>query len=129
MPTVNGTARLIRRLIAVAGVSYCLCSFAEAQTNQTIVLPDPTPRERDLPDKYKDDPMQQARRQQAALLRQAQLHQQAIEATNRLTQLAAQLKEEMEKGGKDSVALNLNAQRAAEIEKLAKVVKNSMKSQ
>jgi hypothetical protein len=128
MPTVNGTVRLIRRLIAIAGVSYCLCSFAEAQSNP-IYLPDPTPRDRDLHDKYKDDPLRQVRQQQAALLRQAQLHQQAIEATNRLTQLAQQLKEEMEKGGKDSSSLNLNAQRAAEIEKLAKIVKNSMKSQ
>jgi hypothetical protein len=126
MPTLDGTRRVIRRLIAVAGVSYCLCSFAEAQSNP-IYLPDPTPRDRDLHDKYKDDPLQQVRQQQAALLRQAQLHQQAIEATNRMTQLAQQLKEEMEKGDKNNSSPNLNAQRAAEIEKLAKIVKNSMK--
>jgi hypothetical protein len=115
--------------MAVAGVSYCLCSFAEAQGNQQIYLPNPTPRDPDLHDKYKDDPLQQVRQQQAALLRQAQLHQQAIAAANRLAQLAQQLKDEMEKGDKDSNSLNFNAQRAAEIEKLAKIVKNSMKSQ
>lgn len=128
MPTVDGTRRAIWKLIAVAGVSYCLCSFAKAQSNP-IYLPDPTPRERDLHDKYKDDPLQQVRQQQAALLRYAQLHQQAVEATNRMTLLAQQLKEEMEKGGMDNSAPSLNAQRAAEIEKLAKIVKNSIKSQ
>jgi hypothetical protein len=118
--------RAIRRLVVVAGMSYCL--LATAQVPQQINLPNPTPRDRDLHDVYKDDPTEKIRQQQATLIRQAQARQQAIAATDRLAQLAAQLKDDMEKhelGG----PLGANAQKAAEIEKLAKAVKNSMKSQ
>jgi len=116
-------------MVAVAGVSYCLSGIGRAQTvPQSINLPNPTPRDRDLHDVYKDDPTEKIRQQQAAMIRQAQLRQQAVVATDRLAQLAAQLKDDMEKhevGG----PLNPYAQKAAEIEKLAKTVKNSMKSQ
>jgi hypothetical protein len=115
--------------VVVAGVSYCLFGVGRAQNvPQQINLPNPTPRDRDLHDVYKDDPAEKIRQQQAAMIRQAQLRQQAVAATDRLAQLAAQLKDDMEKhelGG----PLNPDAQKAAEIEKLAKTVKNSMKSQ
>jgi hypothetical protein len=108
-------------------VSYGLCYFAAAQ-NQQVYLPNPTPRDPDLHDKYKEDPLERVRQQQAAQLRQAQVRQQVAAATDRLAQLAQQLKDEMEKGDKHS-PLSVSAQKAAEIEKLAKTVKNSMKSQ
>jgi hypothetical protein len=127
MPALSSSLRSIRRLIAVAAVSYGLCYFAAAQ-NQQIYLPNPTPRDPDLHDKYKEDPLERVRQQQAAQLRQAQVRQQVAAATDRLAQLAQQLKDEMEKGDKDS-PLSVSAQKAAEIEKLAKTVKNSMKSQ
>ncbi|HEX7157960.1 MAG TPA: hypothetical protein VF214_03010 [Edaphobacter sp.] len=126
---MSGARTAIRRLVVVAGVSYCLSGIGRAQNlPQQINLPNPTPRDRDLHDVYKDDPTQKIRQQQAAMIRQAQLRQQAVAATDRLAQLAAQLKDDMEKhepGG----PLNPYAQKAAEIEKLAKTVKNSMKSQ
>jgi hypothetical protein len=125
---VSRARRTIRRLVAVAGVSYCLCCFGAAQVNQQVYLPNPTPRDPDLHDKYKDDPLAQMRQQQAAMIRQAQLRQQAVDATNRLAQLAQQLKDDMQKhepGG----PLGAEAQKAAVIEKLAKTVKNSLKLQ
>jgi hypothetical protein len=127
MPALSNRLRSIRRLLAVAAVSYGLCYFAAAQ-NQQIYLPNPTPRDPDLHDKYKEDPLERVRQQQAAQLRQAQIRQQVAAATEKLAQLAQQLKDEMEKDNKDS-PLSVKAQKAAEIEKLAKKVKNSMKSQ
>ncbi len=99
-----------------------------AQGNQNVVLPNPTPRDQDLHDKYKEDPTEKLRQQQASLLRSAQQREQVKAATARLTVLAEQLKKDMEKhelGG----PLGANAQTAAEIEKLAKTVKNTLKSQ
>ena len=127
MPALSSSLRSIRRLIAVAAVSYGLGCFAAAQ-NQQVYLPNPTPRDPDLHDKYKEDPLERVRQQQAAQLRQAQVRQRVAAATDRLAQLAQQLKDEMEKGDKDS-PLSISAEKAAEIEKLAKTVKNSMKSQ
>jgi len=95
---------------------------------QSINLPNPTPRERDLHDVYKDDPAEKVRQQQAAMIRQAQARELVKSATERISLLAQQLKDDMEKhelGG----PLGANAQKAAEIEKLAKTVKSSMKSQ
>jgi hypothetical protein len=109
-------------------MNYGLCYFGAAQVNQQIYLPNPTPRDPDLHDKYKDDPLAQARQQQAAQIRQAQIRQQVAAATDRLALLAQQLKNEVEKGDKDT-SLIVDAQKAAEIEKLAKSVKNAMKSQ
>ncbi|MBB5345974.1 hypothetical protein [Tunturibacter empetritectus] len=127
MPALSSRLRSIRRLIAVAAVSYGLYYVAAAQ-NQQIYLPNPTPRDPDLHDKYKEDPLEKVRQQQAAQLRKAQVRQQVAAATDRLVRLAQQLKDEMEKGDKGS-PLSVSAQKAAEIEKLAKTVKNSMKSQ
>lgn len=128
MPALSCTVRSIRRLIAVTGLSCGLCYFAAAQTNQQIYLPNPTPRDPDLHDKYKDDPAARARQQYAVQLRQAQIRQQVAGAADRLAQLAQQLKDEMEKDPKET-PLSISAEKAAEIEKLAKTVKNSMKSQ
>ena len=121
--------KAIRRVLAVAGVSYCLSGIAGAQNApQQIYLPNPTPRDRDLHDVYKDDPTQKIQQQQAAMIRQAQAREMVKSATERISVLAQQLKDDMEThevGG----PLGANAQKAAEIEKLAKTVKNSMKSQ
>ena len=128
MPVLSRTSMSIRRLIAVTGLSCVLCYFAGAQTNQNVYLPNPTPRDPDLHDKYKDDPAARARQQYAVQLRQAQIRLQVAGAVDRLAQLAQQLKDEMEKNPKET-PLSISAEKAAEIEKLAKSVKASMKSQ
>jgi HAMP domain-containing protein len=102
-----------------------------AQSNndeRKLVLPNPTPRPPDLKKIYEEDPAEKARQQQSAMLRAAQQREQVKSATSRLAELAQQLKDDMEKhepGG----PLGPDAQKAAEIEKLAKTVKNTMKSQ
>ena len=128
MPALTRYLRLIRLLIAICCVAFGLCHFASAQGNQNIVLPNPTPRDPDLHDKYKEDPTLKAQQQQLTALRAAQQRELVKTATTRLAQLAQQLKDDMEKhevGG----PLGANAQKAAEIEKLAKTVKNTLKSQ
>lgn len=128
MPALIWCLRLIRVLIAIGGIALGLCHFASAQVNQQIYLPNPTPRDPDLHDKYKEDPLLKVRQQQAATLRAAQQRDLVKSATARLAELAQQLKIDMEKhepGG----PLGANAQKAAEIEKLARTVKNTMKSQ
>lgn len=121
--------RPIRGLVAGFGIAAGLCSFASAQGNQNVVLPNPTPRDPDLYDKYhKNDPTNKIQQQQLAQMRAAQIRLQVTSASSRIAQLAQQLKEDMEQhevGG----PLGADAQKAAEIEKLAKAVKNSMKSQ
>ena len=111
----------------IAGIGLCLSSSGRAQ-NQQVYLPNPTPRDPDLFDKYKDDPMRQAVAQKAALLRQTQLRQQTLIETDRLAQLAQQLKENI-KRRKPGDPLEPDALTAGEIEKLAKKIKSAMKSQ
>lgn len=130
MPALTSSLRIIRGLIATGCVAFGLCHFASAQGNQNVVLPNPIPRDPDLHDKYsRDDPAAlKAQQQQLAALRAAQQRELVKSATARLSQLAQQLKEDMEKhelGG----PLGADAQKAAEIEKLAKTVKNTLKSQ
>ena len=121
--------RSIRGLVAGVGITVGLCCFAAPQNNQNIVLPNPTPRDPDLHDKYsKNDAAEKLRQEQATQIRAAQQRELVTSATTRLSQLAQQLKEDMERhevGG----PLGGDAQKAAEIEKLAKTVKNSMKAQ
>lgn len=72
--------------------------------------------------------MLKAQQQELAAFRAAQQRELVKSATARLAELAQQLKNDMEKhepGG----PLGADAQKAAEIEKLAKTVKNTMKSQ
>jgi len=121
--------RPIRGFVAGIGIAVGLCSFAAPQTNQNVVLPNPTPRDPDLYDKYhRMDPNDKAQQQALAQMRSAQVRLQVTSAASRLAQLAQQLKEDMERhevGG----PLGADVQKAAEIEKLAKTVKNSMKLQ
>jgi hypothetical protein len=128
MPALTSSLRIIRSVIATGCVAFGLCHFASAQGNQNIVLPNPTPRDPDLHDKYKEDPALKVQQQQLAALRAAQQRELVKSATARLSELAQQLKADMEKhelGG----PLGADAQKAAEIEKLAKTVKNTLKSQ
>ncbi len=126
MPDLTRTLRSIRELTVVA-IALSLCYFAMAQ-NQQIYLPNPTPRDPDLYDKYKDDPTEKIRQQQVALIRAAQRREQVLAATDRITVVAQQLKTNMEKH-EAGAPLGANAQQAAEIEKLAKTIKSAMKSQ
>ena len=128
MPALGRARWSIRVFLAVVGIGCGLSIPVAAQGNQNVVLPNPTPRDQDLHDKYKEDPTDKIRQQQAALLRSAQQRELVKAATTRAAALAEQLKKDMEKH-EPGAPLGANAQTAAEIEKLAKTVKNTLKSQ
>ncbi len=100
---------------------------AQSHGSQSIYLPDPTPRPPDLHREYSDDPVQRERQQQLARLRNAQLLQQVVLSTNSLSLLAQQLKDEVATHDK-AAPMSQEAMKAEEIEKLAKRVKEAMKS-
>ena len=119
--------------IGVLLCAFCLTTVSRTQqagsaTQQNIMLKDPTPRPPDLEKVYSTDPAEQARLQQAATLRNAQIMEQVVKETAKLTQLAQELRDDVARGGKDSPA-SVNAAKAAQIEKLAKSVKQKMQMQ
>ena len=60
--------------------------------------------------------------------RNAIRHKEIVDDTNRLLALAQQLKEAVDKSSKDELSLDV-VKKAAEIEKLAKSVKNKMRAE
>ena len=129
---------LIRKLcssVKILAATAFLCAFSlnspsqqQGPTQQTIQLKDPTPRPPDLQKIYGANSADQTKQQEAAALRSAQLRQQAVEAANKLSLLAQQLRDEVSTAGKDPRS-SLNAARAAQIEKLAKTVREKTKVQ
>ncbi len=100
---------------------------AQSHGSQSIYLPDPTPRPPDLHREYSDDPVERERQQQLIKLRNAQRLQDVVLTTNSLSLLAQQLKAEMATHDK-AAPMSQEAMKAEEIEKLAKRVKEAMKS-
>jgi hypothetical protein len=118
-------------LLAAAAL---LCAFSpvavaqgqQGQPQQSIQLKDPTPRPPDLEKIYGISQTDQAKQQEAAALKNAQLRQQVVDATNKLYLLAQQLHDDVGSAGKDP-RTSLNAAKAAQIEKLAKTVREKTK--
>jgi len=129
----SGRLYLIWTILA-AGVFLCASMIpAHAQqqpgpTQQTLTLKDPTPRPPDLVKIYGSGQADQAKEQQAAALKSAQIHQQVVEASNKLYLLAQQLRDDVTSGGKDP-RTSLNAAKAAQIEKLARAVREKTRQQ
>ena len=92
---------------------------------QHLELKDPTPRPPDLKKQYEDDPASQAKQQQAAILKNAQLREKVAKDTDKLCQLAQELRDDVAKEPQTS----RNAAKAAQIEKLAKSVREKMQMQ
>jgi hypothetical protein len=123
----------IRRILAAGMLTCVFCVASDSQnqqgpTQQNITLKDPTPRPPDLEKEYGTDPADHARQQQAAMLRNAQIREKVVTETNKLFQLAQELRDDVAKSSKDNPAA-VNAAKAAQIEKLAKSVKEQMKMQ
>jgi hypothetical protein len=120
--------------ILAAAVLLCasmLPAHAQQQpgpTQQTLTLKDPTPRPPDLEKIYGQGQGDQAKEQQAAALKSAQIHQQVVDASNKLYLLAQQLRDDVASGNKDSRTSH-NAAKAAQIEKLAKTVREKTRTQ
>lgn len=107
-----------------------MCAFvAVSQTQQTIVLKDPTPRPPDLEKEYGSGAVDQAKQKQAAaLLRNAQIRDQVVNATNKLVQLTQELNADVVKNTTDTYPAK-SVSKAAQIEKLAKGIKEKTQTQ
>ena len=130
-----GMPRSTRRWLSIGLLLcfFCLTSVSRTQqagsaTQQTLTLKDPTPRPPDLQKVYGSDPAEQARQQQATVLRQALIREQVVKATDKLCQLAQELRDEVAKSAQDAPP-RVSAAKAGQIEKLAKSVKEKMQMQ
>lgn len=123
------SGKLCTILIAAAFLCvFTLLATAQQQPGpppQHLELKDPTPRPPDLKKQYEDDPASQARQQQAAMLRNAQLREKVTKDTDKLCQLAQELRDEVAKEPPTS----RNSAKAAQIEKLAKSVREKVQMQ
>jgi hypothetical protein len=127
---------LFGKLCTILAAAAFLCAsalpaIAQGQpgpTQQTLTLKDPTPRQPDLQKIYATNPADQAKQQEAAALKSAQIHQQIVDATNKLYTLAQQLHDDVSTTGKDP-RTPINAAKAAQIEKLAKTVREKTRTQ
>lgn len=113
--------------IAATALLLGATAAGSAQHSQSIYLPDPTPRPPDLQREYGDDPVARARQREEARLRSNMRLQEVISATNQLTLLAAQLKDEMDRHDKGG-PMSAEMVKTEQIEKLAKKIKETMKS-
>lgn len=106
-------------------------TFAVGQMDQLPMQQTPTPRNPQMPSIDGRNANDTGTLAPSILARQAKMRndarqQQLVNDTNKLVELATQLKQEMDKSGKD-VDQDDVAKKAAEIEKLAKNVKDRMK--
>ena len=132
MRSVPSAQCVVRRILTAVllplSFAWGACALSEAQVQQVIMLPDPTPRPPDLQREYGDDPVARARQQQLALLKKAQLRQEVVVATDRLVLLATELRDGAAKH-EAGTSMRPGAVKAEEIEKLAKKVKEDTKLQ
>ena len=125
---------LIGKLCSILAAAFLCASMLpviaqqQGPTQQNIQLKDPTPRPPDLEKIYGAGQGDQAKEQQAAALKSAQIHQQIVEAANRLYLLAQQLRDGVASAGRDP-RNSENAAKAAQIEKLARTVREKTKLQ
>ena len=125
---IGGTRLTWAFFAALLLCAFALPSFAQQQgTQQTIELKDPTPRPPDLQKIYGSNQTDQAKQQEAAALRSAQLRQQVVDATNKLYLLAQELHDDV--AGTKDPRTSINAAKAAQIEKLAKAVREKTRMQ
>lgn len=118
-------------LVAAILVSMS-CAVVHAQSTkpppQQLNLHDPTPRPPDLEKQYSTDPAEQARQQQQAAIKVAQIRQQVIFATDKLIQLTQDLETGIAKR-QNGTAMTPQVVEAEQIEKLAKSVKEKTRAQ
>lgn len=127
MRSLAGSLLAIRKFRAAAILMGAFVAFS--QTQQTIVLKDPTPRPPDLEKEYGNGAIDQAKQKQAAaLLRNAQIRDQVVRATNKLVELAQELNDDVVKNTTDTYPAK-NVSKAAQIEKLARGIKEKTQMQ
>jgi len=92
------------------------------------VLLDPTPRQQDYRKKYDQDPAELKKLKQAEMLKNQMRQEKMVSDTQKLVQLAEEVKKEMADGQQGTPKYS-QAMKVEEIEKLAKNVKQKMRSE
>ena len=121
------TRRYLAALIFACAFRVPIPAQSTNPAQQPVILTDPTPRMRDPHTEFGDSPAERLKQQQAALIRAIRLRQQIVASTDQLVAIAAELKNDLGTHDK-STPIGLDAMKAEKIEKLAKTVKNKMKS-
>ena len=107
-------------------VLFSLPAPSVEQTPTHIELSNPTPRQPDLKQVYGDTPEEQKKQQELSL--QGQLNARDIWLeSNQILLLAQQLQQDVLSRG-ESTSMQANAAKAAQIEKLAKTMREKMKA-
>ena len=122
--------RDLPRRIGLSGFVLCLSialpggSRAQEQERRTVVIPNPTPRDPDLKQVFRDTPADQEKQRVVSIQNQLRAREIWLES-NQILLLAQQLQEEI-LSAKKSASMEANAAKAGQIEKLAKSVQQQM---
>jgi hypothetical protein len=138
MRSQSSARRSSLRPLAIMAILCALAgSTAIAQTFPTQrapgsenphTLPDPTPRQPDYRKKYDQDPAQLKKLKQAEMLKNQMRQDKMVSDTDKLVQLAEEVKKEMD-ADQTASPKYAQAMKVEEIEKLAKNVKQKMRSE
>ena len=125
-PQQSATARSLAVLV------FCLFApLAIAQTGAGpglgVQLPNPTPRQPDLQKLYDKDPAVREKMLKAIAVKNELRQEKLIATTDKLVLLAHDLKDRVAK--QEHVSISTESDKAGEIERLARVVKDKMRAE
>lgn len=128
--------RMISTALTIAACTYGAVSALPAQTlpaqgskiENPHIIPDPTPRPIDVRQKYDQDPAAKRKMEQAVAVKNQLRQQRVVSDTQKLFLLASQLKVAIEQHVQNGTPYP-ESLKAEEIEKLAKTVKEKMRSE
>lgn len=122
--------KLLPALTALAVVFLCgpVAPLANTQSTGVVYVPDPTPRDRDLHDRYSETHASQQQQIRMAAMRLAQSRIQAVADTNEIVLLAHQLRSHRIQH-ETQASEPADPSTAQKIESLAKRVRENLQSQ
>lgn len=115
-------------VLLLGGIPHESAIAQDNVVRQPLYIPDPTPRPPDLEKIYEQNPQQKAREQQIAQLKSARRRAQVSIDSDKIAALAEQLRASLAQSAADNNPA-YNALKVAEIQKLAKEIKNLEKLQ
>jgi hypothetical protein len=110
-------------MLLAAWPAYRVVAAVQLQSPPNNVQSSPSPFG---PPEDPNDPLARQRQEKMAMTRNIQRQQELVRDTDRLLALAKDLKEQVDKSSKNTLSIDV-VKRAAEIEKLAKNVKDRMR--
>lgn len=122
------TSKWLAVSVVALSLQTIIASAAFAGPQQSIYLPDPTPRPPDLQRQYSDDPAERAKQEQAAKLLNKMRLQQVTLATNTMLTLAQEMKDQLSNQDQRST-MTSEMLKAGQIESLARKVKEALRPQ